>query len=106
MKKVHIETYGCQMNQADSEVVGAIVKSAGYDLTSDLYEADVIFVNTCSIRENAELRVKKRLAEFDSLRKKKSWQSTMKTRVDMATVESPWRCITAAIISTTKRLAD
>jgi tRNA-2-methylthio-N6-dimethylallyladenosine synthase len=61
------------MNQADSEVVGAIVKSAGYDLTSDLYEADVIFVNTCSIRENAELRVKKRLAEFDSLRKKKSW---------------------------------
>ncbi|MEE1097775.1 MAG: tRNA (N6-isopentenyl adenosine(37)-C2)-methylthiotransferase MiaB [Bacteroidales bacterium] len=73
MKKVHIETYGCQMNQADSEVVGAIVKSAGYDLTSDLYEADVIFVNTCSIRENAELRVKKRLAEFDSLRKKKSW---------------------------------
>lgn len=73
MKKVHIETYGCQMNQADSEVVGAIVKSAGYDLTTDLYEADVIFVNTCSIRENAELRVKKRLAEFDSLRKKKSW---------------------------------
>ncbi len=73
MKKVHIETYGCQMNQADSEVVGAIVKSAGYDLTSDLYEADIIFVNTCSIRENAELRVKKRLAEFDSLRKKKSW---------------------------------
>jgi tRNA-2-methylthio-N6-dimethylallyladenosine synthase len=61
------------MNQADSEVVGAIVKSARYDLTSDLYEADVIFVNTCSIRENAELRVKKRLAEFDSLRKKKSW---------------------------------
>lgn len=73
MKNVYIETYGCQMNQADSEVVGAIVKSAGYDLTNDLYEADIIFVNTCSIRENAELRVKKRLIEFDSLRKKKNW---------------------------------
>lgn len=73
MKNVYIETYGCQMNQADSEVVGAIVKSAGYDLTNDLYEADIIFVNTCSIRENAELRVKKRLIELDSLRKKKNW---------------------------------
>ena len=73
MKNVYIETYGCQMNQADSEVVGAIVKTAGYDLTNDLYEADIIFVNTCSIRENAELRVKKRLIEFDSLRKKKNW---------------------------------
>lgn len=73
MKNVYIETYGCQMNQADSEVVGAIVKSAGYNLTNDLYEADIIFVNTCSIRENAELRVKKRLIEFDSLRKKKNW---------------------------------
>jgi len=73
MKKVYIETYGCQMNQADSEVVGAIVKAEGYDLTDDLYEADVIFVNTCSIRENAEQRVKKRLAEFASLRRGKSW---------------------------------
>lgn len=73
MKNVYIETYGCQMNQADSEVVGSIVKSAGYDLTNDLYEADIIFVNTCSIRENAELRVKKRLIEFDSFRKKKNW---------------------------------
>ncbi len=73
MKKVYIETYGCQMNQADSEVVGAILQSAGYELTEDLYEADVLLVNTCSIRENAEQRVKKRLVEFDSLRKKKAW---------------------------------
>ncbi len=73
MKKVYIETYGCQMNQADSEVVGAVLQSAGYELTEDLYEADVLLVNTCSIRENAEQRVKKRLVEFDSLRKKKSW---------------------------------
>ena len=73
MKKVYIETYGCQMNAADSEVVGAIVKKEGYELTDDVYEADIIFVNTCSIRENAEQRVKKRLVEFDSLRKKKPW---------------------------------
>ena len=56
------------MNAADSEVVGAIVKKEGYELTDDVYEADIIFVNTCSIRENAEQRVKKRLVEFDSLR--------------------------------------
>ena len=61
------------MNAADSEVVGAIVKKEGYELTDDVYEADIIFVNTCSIRENAEQRVKKRLVEFDSLRKKKPW---------------------------------
>ncbi|MDR0971697.1 MAG: tRNA (N6-isopentenyl adenosine(37)-C2)-methylthiotransferase MiaB [Bacteroidales bacterium] len=70
MKKVYIETYGCQMNQADSEIVGAIIKENGYDISS-LEEADLIFVNTCSIRENAEQRVKKRLSEFESLKKKK-----------------------------------
>src|SRR5574344_308846 len=68
MKKVYIETYGCQMNAADSEVVGAIVKKEGYELTDDVYEADIIFVNTCSIRENAEQRVKKRLVGPDSYR--------------------------------------
>lgn len=73
MKKVYIETYGCQMNQADSEVVGAILKNEGYELTDDLYEADVVLVNTCSIRENAEQRVKNRLAEFVGLRRKKQW---------------------------------
>ncbi|MBR5253861.1 MAG: tRNA (N6-isopentenyl adenosine(37)-C2)-methylthiotransferase MiaB [Bacteroidales bacterium] len=73
MKKVYIETYGCQMNQADSEVVASILKNNNYEATNDILEADLILVNTCSIRENAEQRVKKRLIEFDSLRKKKSW---------------------------------
>ncbi|MEE1303221.1 MAG: tRNA (N6-isopentenyl adenosine(37)-C2)-methylthiotransferase MiaB [Bacteroidales bacterium] len=73
MKKAYIETYGCQMNQADSEVVASILKNDNYGITTDIAEADLILVNTCSIRENAEQRVKKRLMEFDSLRKKKSW---------------------------------
>lgn len=74
MKKVYIETYGCQMNQADSEVVASILRNTGnYEITNDIAEADLILVNTCSIRENAEQRVKKRLVEFDSFRKKKSW---------------------------------
>lgn len=73
MKKAYIETYGCQMNQADSEVVASILKNDNYEITTDIAEADLILVNTCSIRENAEQRVKKRLMEFDSLRKKKSW---------------------------------
>ena len=73
MKKAYIETYGCQMNQVDSEVVASILKNDNYEITTDIAEADLILVNTCSIRENAEQRVKKRLMEFDSLRKKKSW---------------------------------
>ncbi len=70
MKKVYIETYGCQMNQADSEIVGSIVQSSGYKLTDDISKADVIFVNTCSIRDNAEQRVHNRLSEFEALKKK------------------------------------
>jgi tRNA-2-methylthio-N6-dimethylallyladenosine synthase len=70
MKKVYIETYGCQMNQADSEIVGSIVQSSGYKLTDDISKADVIFVNTCSIRDNAEQRVHNRLGEFEALKKK------------------------------------
>lgn len=71
MKKVFIETYGCQMNQSDSEIVGAIVEKNGYELTTELVDADIIFVNTCSIRENAEQRVKNRLSQFENLKKKK-----------------------------------
>jgi tRNA-2-methylthio-N6-dimethylallyladenosine synthase len=61
------------MNQADSEVVASILKDDNYEMTTDIAEADLILVNTCSIRENAEQRVKKRLTEFDYLKKKKSW---------------------------------
>jgi tRNA-2-methylthio-N6-dimethylallyladenosine synthase len=63
-KKVYLETYGCQMNLADSEVVLRILKDAGYEPTGNLAEADVMFVNTCAVRENAEQRVYGRLGSF------------------------------------------
>ena len=62
--KVHIETYGCQMNFADSEVVLSILQKDGYIYTEDIAEAEVILVNTCSIRDNAEQRIWGRLSEF------------------------------------------
>jgi len=70
-KKVYIETYGCQMNFSDSEIVGAIITEYNYETTTELSQADIIFVNTCSIRDNAEQRVRKRLSEFRALKKKK-----------------------------------
>jgi tRNA-2-methylthio-N6-dimethylallyladenosine synthase len=70
-KKLYIETYGCQMNISDSEIVGSIMADANYESTENIKEADVIFVNTCSIRDNAEQRVRARLREFKSLKKKK-----------------------------------
>ena len=61
MKRLYIETYGCQMNVADSEVVASVMKMAGYDVCEDESQADAIFINTCSIRENAENKIYKRL---------------------------------------------
>ncbi len=69
-KKLFIETYGCQMNMADSEVVASIMKMADYSVCENIEEADAIFVNTCSIRDNAEQRVISRLQYFNSLRRK------------------------------------
>lgn len=69
-KKLYVETYGCQMNVADSEVVASIMKMAGYGLTEQIAEADAVFVNTCSVRDNAEQRIYSRLQYFHSLRKK------------------------------------
>lgn len=73
MRNIYIETYGCQMNMADSEIVASILKQEGYDLVDDLNKADIVLINTCSIRENAEQRVIKRISELDSLRKKRQW---------------------------------
>ena len=70
-RMLYIETYGCQMNVADSEVVAAIMKTDGYALTGRIEEADAIFVNTCSVRDNAEQRVLARLQYFNSLRRRK-----------------------------------
>jgi tRNA-2-methylthio-N6-dimethylallyladenosine synthase len=70
-KKIYIETYGCQMNFSDSEIVASILNGNGYENTTDINSADVIFVNTCSIRNNAEQRVRKRLKALRPLKIKK-----------------------------------
>ncbi len=71
LKKLFIETYGCQMNVADSEVVASIMQMAGYEVCESLDEADAVFLNTCSIRDNAEQKILNRLEYFRALRKKK-----------------------------------
>lgn len=71
MKKLFIETYGCQMNVADSEVVASILSSE-YQLTENESEADLILINTCSVRDNAEQRIRARLRELGSLKKKRA----------------------------------
>ncbi len=70
-KKLFIETYGCQMNVADTEVVASIMEMDGYSLTDNDRDADAIFVNTCSIRDNAEQRVVQRLEYFNALKRKR-----------------------------------
>ena len=70
-KKIYIETYGCQMNVADSEVVASIMEMDGYELTEDPDGADAIFLNSCSIRDNAEQRVLQRLEYLQAVRRKK-----------------------------------
>ena len=69
MGKVYIETYGCQMNVADTEVVFAILGKAGFSRTEDIAQADVILVNTCSVRDNAEQRIRGRIEQFNFWRK-------------------------------------
>ena len=69
MKRFYIETYGCQMNVADSEVVAAIMDTAGYELTEKQEDADVMLLNTCSIRDNAEQKIYSRLREINSRRR-------------------------------------
>ena len=70
IRKVYIETYGCQMNFSDSEIVASLMRDEGYEICEDSAEAEVVFVNTCSIRDNAEQRVRKRLRELKALKKK------------------------------------
>ena len=68
--KVYIESYGCQMNFSDSEIVASIMKKKGYGLTTDYSKADLILVNTCAIRDNAEKKVRNRLKTYNALKKK------------------------------------
>lgn len=70
-RKVYIESYGCQMNFSDSEIVASILEEDGYTTTKLMQEADIVLVNTCSIREKAEQTVRKRLSNFHAVKKKK-----------------------------------
>ena len=71
MKKLYIETYGCQMNVADSEVVASVMQMAGYEPTESLDEADAVFLNTCSVRDNAEQKIFHRLDALDAIKRKR-----------------------------------
>lgn len=68
-KKLYLESYGCQMNFADSEIVASILKNEGFETTKDVNEADAVFINTCAIRDNAEQRVRTRLKDFKKIKK-------------------------------------
>lgn len=69
-KKLYIESYGCQMNFADSEIVASVMIENGFSTTKDMNEADLILVNTCAIRDNAEQRIRTRLQNFNAVKKK------------------------------------
>jgi tRNA-2-methylthio-N6-dimethylallyladenosine synthase len=69
-KKMYLESYGCQMNFSDSEIVASIMKDQGYSVTDNYKEAELIFVNTCAIRENAETKVRNRLKEYNAIKRK------------------------------------
>ena len=71
MKKLYIETYGCQMNVADSEVVASVMQMAGYETTESLETADAVFLNTCSVRDNAEQKIYHRLEALDAERRRR-----------------------------------
>ena len=70
-KTYHIDTYGCQMNVADSELVGAMLKNSGYIPAKDLDSANIIFVNTCAIRDHAEKKVDSQLGRYRLIKKKR-----------------------------------
>src|SRR5262245_37914660 len=70
-KRFYIESYGCQMNFSDSEIVASILNDQGFGATRDYLEADLVLINTCSIREKAEQTVRKRLTEFKTLKQNK-----------------------------------
>ena len=71
-RKIYIESYGCQMNFSDSEIVASILRDEGFTTTHNISEADLVLVNTCSIREKAEQTIRKRLAFYNSIKKKQN----------------------------------
>ena len=81
MKKLYIETYGCQMNVADSEVVASVMQMAGYETTDNIDEADAVFLNTCSVRDNAEQKIYHRLEALAAERKRRRQGDKERLRV-------------------------
>jgi hypothetical protein len=67
-KKLYLESYGCQMNFSDSEIVASLLQKEGYETTNSLEEADLVLLNTCSIRDKAEQTIRKRLEQFNGLK--------------------------------------
>ena len=82
-KHFYIESYGCQMNFSDSEIVASMLQNHGFDVTSDLNIADLILINTCSIREKAEETVRKRLKSFQQVKKNIRFESDTKKKVEI-----------------------
>ncbi len=76
MKKLFIETYGCQMNVADSEVVASVMQMAGYEMCDSIEDADAVFLNTCSVRDNAEQKIYHRLEALNALRRQRKTTAT------------------------------
>ena len=70
-RKLYIESYGCAMNFSDSEIVASILANEGFNTTQDLEDADLVLVNTCSIREKAETTIRKRLEKYNAIKKKR-----------------------------------
>lgn len=71
MSKIYIETYGCQMNFADSEIIASLMQKSGHEMTNQIEEADYVLINTCAIRDNAEQRIRKRLRELRALQQRR-----------------------------------
>jgi len=80
-RKLFIESYGCQMNFSDSEIVASILSKEGFNTTQNLEDADLVLVNTCSIREKAEQTVRKRLEKYNAVKKNKSGNESWGTRM-------------------------
>jgi tRNA-2-methylthio-N6-dimethylallyladenosine synthase len=80
-KKLFIESYGCQMNFSDSEIVASILADQGYNTTNRLEEADLVLVNTCSIRDKAEQTVRKRLEKYNAVKKNQSGHESWRLRM-------------------------
>ena len=89
MKKLYIETYGCQMNVADSEVVASVMQMAGYETTDRLEEADAVFLNTCSVRDNAEQKIYHRLTALNNIKKQRISRIKRIDKADQTTPAPP-----------------